>query len=222
MNKKKYIIPILILSLISTNKVYASCTQEEIDEFKKIEDEYTVTYEPNKENQTYTITVTTPEYHKYRYYIDGRLDLSSKDTTISTTEITIKNVATGTYYFSVDSINGCNTKLKEIELYVPKYNKYANDALCEGFEEFYLCQPTYEKEIDYETFKSRINTYKNTKDKETEEKNEESQEKTEIDKILSYAKNNKMQTTIIIIFVILLIITAIVTVNNARKSRRFE
>ena len=37
--KKKYIISTLILSLLCMNKTYAACTQEEINAFKKIEDD---------------------------------------------------------------------------------------------------------------------------------------------------------------------------------------
>ena len=53
MNRKKYLILTTMLSLLCINKTYAACTQQEINDFKKIEDEYKITYKFDKETKTY-------------------------------------------------------------------------------------------------------------------------------------------------------------------------
>ena len=112
----------------------------------------------------------------------------------------------------------CDELLKTINLNLAPYNKYSEDSLCEGIEEFVLCQPTYDKEIDRETFESRINTYKRTKNK-----NQKTPEiKQEENEILVRVKENLVQIIIILIFIILIVITAIVTIKSIRKSRRLE
>ena len=71
MKKNKKIILFTILSLLFSTNVYASCTEEEINDFKKIEDEYKITYEFNKETKDYTVIFTRKEPDKYDYYIDS-------------------------------------------------------------------------------------------------------------------------------------------------------
>ena len=218
MIKKRYLVATIILSLFSINKTYAYCTQEEKDEFKKIEDDYKVTYEFNESSKDYTLYLTSSEYDKYYYqiYTDDELQCSPVD------EKTVKCIHLKPDIYSIDVVgvtSTCNDILKEITLEIA-YNKYSEDPLCEGIEEFYLCQPTYGKEVDRETFESRINTYIRTKNKEKEEINNVEQPKE--NKILKLIKENLVQIIIVVIFLILLAITTIVTIQQSRKSRRLE
>lgn len=217
---KKKIILLSILSLLCLDKTYASCTKEELNEFKKIESEYKVTYEFNKDTKDYTITLHTPYPDKYGYVLDNDMNQIKY---VSSTEnsVTFSNVKPGNYIIEVHGMSKtCEDILKQINLNLSKYNSYSEDSICDGIEEFVLCQPTYDKEIDYDTFVSRVNTYKKSKqEKESETIQEEVQEENEI---IGYIKDNLVQIIVITVFVILVIITTILTVNSIKKSRRLE
>ena len=167
MIRKKYIIATFMLSLFSINKVSAYCTQEEKDGFKKVEEDYKVTYEFNKESKDYTIyfTSTEPEKYYYQIYTDDELKCNTID------EETVKCIHFKPDYYSIDIVgvtSTCNDVLKEFTIKL-SYNKYWEDSLCEGIEEFYLCNPSYDKEVDRETFESRVNTYKKNQNNNDEE-----------------------------------------------------
>lgn len=217
MKRKKYIALTLILSLLCIDKTYASCTQEELDEFKKIESQYKVTYEVNQATKDYTITFHTPAKEKFDFVIYTELDLNCSK--IDETKGECYNIPIDEYQLEIIGVTTtCNDTLKELTLKLPEYNTYADDPLCEGIEEFYLCQPTYEKEVDRETFESRVNTYRKTKARE-EQTEENSKEE---NAILEYIKDNLIQIIIIVVFIVLVIITTIITAKQIRKSRRLE
>lgn len=223
MKKNKYIILTLTLFLLNIQTTYAACTQEEIDAFKKIEDEYTVKYEFDKTSKTYTMYFNTPKPEKYRFQIYSEVQVNCTNTEGNTKKCI--NFPAGPYDIEVIGVtNTCNDVLKQITLELPEYNKLSEDELCKGIEEFVLCSPTYDKEIDYDTFVSRVNTYKKTKEKEEKNKvgDEEPEDETIADKVLYYVKNNLVQIIIISVFIVLVIITTIITAKSIRKSRRLE
>ena len=217
MKKRKYFILTAILFLSCIPKTYATCTQEEINEFKKVEDDYKVTYEFNHDTKDYNVTFHTPLINKFDYEIYTNIKLNCQK--LNEIEVECYNIPINEYELSiVGTSDSCNDVLKKLTLKLPEYNIYSDDPLCEGIEEFYLCQPTYEKKVDRETFESRVNTYKNSNKKEETEKNETLEE----NKISEYIKENLIQIIIIIVFIILVIITIILTANSIRKSRRLE
>lgn len=226
-NKKLLIIP--LLSFLCLNSVYADCTKEEIDAFKEIEDEYKVTYEFDKGTKTYTLNFYNPEPEKYRfdlYYKKDEKTITKMGTNeIEHSEFSYPNISSGEYAIEIISTNNsCDSILKTTTLNLAKYNKYSEDALCQGIEEFVLCQETYGKDIDYETFKSRVETYKKSKVISTDEdnKNNDKEENTITDKIIEYIKINYTKIIIITIFTILVIITVILSLKSLKKSRRLE
>ena len=220
MNRKKYITFTLMLSLLCMNKTYAACTQEEIDEFKKVEDEYKITYEFNKVSKDYTIKLYNLEPEKYGLSIELQGSNESLLKTSTINEIIHENVKPGEYNVEIKGITkDCKDTMKKVYLNLPKYNIYSEDELCKGIEEFVLCQQTYEKEIDYDTFVSRVNTYKKTKEKQSIEDKPKPKEKLQI---VEYIKENLVEIIIVLTFVILLTITIIITLKSARKSRRLE
>lgn len=209
----------IMLFLICITNTYAACTQEEINEFKKIADEYTIKYEFNKETKDYTVTFYAPLMDKYNYSIPVEMG-EITDMILIENGYIIKGIKPGEYKIEVSTNTPtCNNSLKTITLKLAKYNSFSEDPLCNDIEEFVLCQPTYDKDIDYETFASRVNTYKKNKENKVVEEVEEPVEKNEI---LEYIKNNLIQIIIISIFVILVLITAIITIKSIRKSRRLE
>lgn len=225
MIKKRYIVLTLVLSLIGMNKSYAACTQEQLNDFKLVESNYKVTYELNRTTEKYNVILHRDINNKYTYIIDGNM-YKNENIYVKDNEIICKNISPGEYTIEiVDTNDNCKEAYKTITIKVPRYNKYSEDRLCEGIEEFYLCQETYEKEIDRETFESRINTYRTKKEKDNnkQEKIETSKEDDKgILEIIEYVQKNLTQVIIIAVFIILIIITTIVNIKQSRKSRQLE
>lgn len=223
MKKYKYFILTIILFLICISNTYAACTQEEINEFKKIEDQYKITYEFNKSTKDYTVTFDGVEPKKYVFSIkSGEPITNCKKINDYKTEC--YNVKKGNYIIETKgTTDSCKDTLKTITLNLKGYNKYHEDPMCDGIEEFVLCQETYDKEIDYDTFVSRVETYKRTKQKEEDNKpNIIEKKETKIEIIVKYLKENIIPLIIVFIFIILVIITIIVIAKSVKKSRRLE
>ena len=222
MNKYKKITLFFLLFSLFNTKVYASCTTEEKNAFKKVESKYNITYEFDKTSKDYTITLHNPKYKLFSYSIDYDIDTSKvkykeEGETIT---LTYEGIPSGDYNIEIiGTTDTCDDTLKEIKLHLPEYNKYADDPLCEGYEEFVLCNPTYEKKIDYDTFVSRLNTYKKSKKNLPSSTSNTTKANSEI---ITYIKDNLTTIIVSIVFIILLIITAILTAKSIKKSRRLE
>lgn len=216
MKKTKYIISLLTLLLLFPYTTYADCS-EEIEYFKEHEDEYKVTYEYDRENENYDIILFTPDDSPFSYIIDTEIDYSVAR--IDNNTKACGKFPAGEYNIMIfGKTESCDRAVKEITIKLPKPNKYYGNPLCEGIEEFVLCQETYDKEIDYDTFVSRVELYKSSK----QEEEPEIEKKDNLDKVMEYIENNIFQIIIVITFAITLIITLIITVKNIRKSRRLE
>lgn len=222
MRKIKVILFSLLVYLLLINNVFADCTKEEIANFKEIEDEYKITYEFNKDTKDYNIIFNSPYQDKYSY----RIECQNNDfdnieyEELDENRYMVKKIKPGKCNIYIDGITStCDDVMKQEVLTLPEYNKYSEDPLCEGIEEFVLCQPTYNKKIDYDTFKSRINTYKKTI---SNKNNNTSNDTTKENIYIEYIKNNWIQIIIVTAFIKLLIITIIMIVKSIKKSRRLE
>ena len=222
MIKKKHIALFLILSLFSIDNVYAdgACNNDDKKEFREYSKDFKVTYEFNLETKDYTVTTYNPKPDKYRYVITED-EFYDKNEQIIDNKTIYTGISPGKYIIKIlENEGGCRSILKEIEIDMPKYNIYYQDPLCEGIEEFVLCQPTYKRDIDRETFEYRIKDYKNQKQEQANAEKQE--EKITKDKITNYIKDNLIQIIIIVVFILLVIITSIITIKTTRKSRRLE
>lgn len=224
MKKHKFLLSILSLSLFIPSTTYADCTKEEIDNFKEIEDEYKVTYEFDTNSKKYAVYLNNIDSEHYTF--SGDLFNDNFDTSLlENNEIKIEKVDSGNYSIKILSTNeSCETVLKTITLELPKYNKYYGDPLCENIEEFVLCQQTYDKDIDYDTFVSRTEVYKKSKQKKeiTDKKEKLNNNQNNSNRIIEYVKENIIQIIIVIVFIIMVVITIILTAKSIEKSRRLE
>lgn len=219
MKKRKKLLLTIISFTIFTPKIYAECTKEDINTFNKISDEYKVTYEFNKDSKLYDLTFYDPSPDKYTFIINGATDgeFSIQDDN----NYKYIGISPGNYEITIKGItNECQDIFKTININLPKYNEYSEDPLCDGNEEFVLCQPTYDKEVDYETFKSRLEVYKKTKQDNNEVNKEKDNNKD--NNIVNYIKNNIIEITIIAASLIILTIIIISIVKRQKKSRRLE
>lgn len=234
MKRKKSLLLITLLSLLSTNKVYAACTEAELNHFKEIENQYSVTYEYDKNTDEYSIIYYMPEPNKYAYYIFLPQDTVCTSPALSTLKCTGKNLS-GKYEMIIQgTTSSCTDDLKKESLEIPKYNKYYGREECQGIEEFSLCQETYNKDVTEEDFKSRTDLYKESKannpssstnnnnNNNDNDKNNNIKENTFFEKIVYYVQNNLTKVIIITVFIILLVITGVITIKSIKKSRRLE
>lgn len=219
--KKKYIILASVLFLFNLTPISAACTEEELKEFKKIEDKYTVKYEIDKSTKTYNLYFNSENKNKfsYRIYADNDFECNS----IDDKKTKCKSFPNGEYeIIVVGQTQTCNSILKTINLKLPKYNIYADDQLCDGIEDFVLCNPTYDKDIDYNTFVSRVNTYKKNHREEKKEETFQNKPTKVVDKGISYLKEHMIEIIVITLFTVLILITIVLTIKQHRKSRRLE
>ena len=216
--KKKYIIFTISLFLLLPIIVKADCTEAEINHFKEIEDNYTIEKEYDYDTKTYTLTFNNPEPNNYGYvlkYVVNRNEIIDKSYEYHVETYNYSDLTPNTYNVEIIGLtNTCNDTLKTLTLNLTKQNPYASDPLCDDAKEFVLCQEDYGKDIDYDTFVSRVNTYKNTK--------EQNQSKEEIEKVINYVKDNVINIIILIVLTIVIIISIITIIRTSRKRRRLE
>ena len=134
MKNIKYSFFSIIVFLLTLPNVYASCSQAEINDFKKVEDEYTIKYKFDKDSKSYILTFYYNDLDKYTYSWGEDLTdlqyLEEKEKSFK-----MKTKKTGEYKIEVVSVNEeCDEPLKTISVNLPEYNKYADDPLCDGIE----------------------------------------------------------------------------------------
>ena len=218
MNKSKYLLTTLSLFIMLPSITYAECTSEEIKHFKEIEDEYKYSYEFDSQTKKYNIRFYSEEPDNYDF---GIMNTRNLDCTINDEKtFECKNVEPGTYEVIISGrTDSCNEVLKKEKIKLAKYNEYSDDPLCEGIEEFVLCQETYDKNIDYETFESRVNTYRKTKKNHETDMNAKEQNKS---KFVYFIGNNLFKIIIVGIFIIAVIVSVALSLKSIKRSRRLE
>ena len=218
---KKFLIFTLVSLIVNTNIIYAECTTKDTEYFKSIEDKYQITYDFDKETKTYILNLSYGDISSFSYVILGD-NIDDINSTVTKDKIIITNVTPGEYTIHITgATQSCNDIVKTEEITLPKYNEYAFDPACEGIEEFVLCSPTYDKKLDYNTFISRVNSYKKSKANDDNKKDNTEEKLT----ITEWLKNNSQYIiygVIGIIGLIIIIIIVKVIYNRERKRRRLE
>lgn len=221
MNKKiKYITFGLLSFLVLMNTTMATC-EEDLNHLRTIQSKFKVTYELNQDETSYIVKMYNPEPDRYYYEtITFNSNSSSVSKEIVDNETILTNVNPGLYTYAISSVgNSCNMRLKEIDIKVPPIYKFYKDPLCTGNEEFILCQKNYDKEITYETFVSRMNSYMKEK-KEKEQINQDNIKK--INPIIRLIKENIVSIIAISVLVIVLLVIVILGAKKYIKRRRLE
>lgn len=225
MIKKKHIALILILSLFSVdiNNVYADCSKELKKEYSQTRNQYKTTTKFDSNKKTYIAIIENVISDNFSYASAIISKYECKKISDTVTECYGIKPGTTLYANVIGKTNECNGIIRQDTIKLDNLNKYYGDSLCEGIEEFVLCQETYGREIDRETFEYRVNAYKENKQQKIEEEKKKNEEENNIiNKITTYIKENIIQTIIIVVFVILATISTIIMINTSKKSRRLE
>lgn len=213
--------------------VFADC----LSDFKEIENEFKVSYKYNKDTDDFDITFVNPDKTKYTFGYHDKEEIKKFTMSIQDNQETLvlRNYKDTKYEYNFVAISGncANNVANSGTIELKKYNPYSDSPLCQGNEEFVLCQRDYDKAIDEESFKSRLEIYKQSKEAKT---NNSSSNQSNINKnngknsnknnifadILDFIKNNIALTIIILLVVIAIIVGIIFRIKKVIKSRRFE
>ena len=140
---------------------------------------------------------------------------------IQNNKIIIKNIASGTYIFKINSLN-CQETISNIKVKIPTFNSYSLDPLCEGIDsnDFPLCSKYLEYQPSYETFKSKVEEYKKGIEKK-EENNTEKENNISIIQILNKILDfiTRYQLYLIIVLSLILIMLILIIIIKRRKKR---
>ena len=178
---KKFIRLILFtLVMILPIKVFGTCTVDDKIRYLTLSSNITTSYDYVENNDKVTFSITIHNVHKDLVVKDNVNNRSYSSNRNDLNNYTISNLNDGTNYsFSIYAKSGdCSYKLlNTVYVNLPKYNKYYKDPLCDGIEGYNLCQRWGEiGDIDYETFKLKVEEYKKKTVIEEEPKNDDGKE----------------------------------------------
>ncbi len=176
MGKHSRVLIILALFVLFPKTVSASshsCTNEEKVYWKNLAQNVVVSYDAITDNNKVKFTITFSNLTKDLeiYDLDNQkwYSTTKKEYTIN------KSKDNKTYRFDIYTKDEFCGRVASYTVYasIPAYNKYQNDKLCKGIEEYKLCQKWASVSYDYDTWKSKVEEYRKSliKDDNKEEKN---------------------------------------------------
>jgi len=168
----KYLVILLVFMTFKSNVVFAmECSSKELDSLKELAKKVDITYNIyNEEDKTFEINVIN--LNKYLYIYDFVLgnEITYKNSNIYTYYAKISNTRYNYNIYASNKTNCARKLLLEKGFFVPKTNPFYNDDLCQGVEDFYLCDFWYPLDITYYDFQKKVLKYKEEKKDEKKEK----------------------------------------------------
>lgn len=223
-NKIKYMLFVLLCAFFSNFYVNASCTGDEIGKLKQEAAKIEITYKHMGAIETqdfidynvFKVNVKNINKDFYIIYAGGTEKIIPDENGEAVAEI--KN---GTWYFRIYS-NKCEIEVSTIEVFLPRFNMYSLDPLCDGIdgEDFALCGKYYEYDVSYDNFKERVTNYRNTHVIVDDDSSNVS-EVSIIDIILKYVNDYKFYI-ITFLCALLIIIIFVVVIGKRRKRSILE
>lgn len=198
---RKYYLLLLLLFLIIPYKVNAyydvldeRCTLEVRTELQKTASNISYRlYKVGDENITYNLEL---------YNVPGNIRITDIDGNEIVDVINLKPGKSITLNLYANENSYCNG-FKVTSLYVgaPYYNKYYKDKLCEGNDDYYLCNENTEVNLSYEEFKKELTDHISDKDNKKQNMDVVTEKKGVLELINEY-----IYIAYIVIFIILLIL----------------
>ena len=203
--KKTFFTIVVFLSFIIN--VNALCNEEEKIRLSKIANNIASNYEYDENTKTFSITFTNVTKEIVI------TNLTTKKMYNEDIEFTINNLKSGTYKFNITSsdINCTGETLITKYINLPYYNKYYESNECRGIEEHSYCQKWVKAEIKEETFKKKVEEYKESLKKENIN---ETIEETTLDKIKKVILNIYVNYYYIILPLIITILCIIIYIKD--------
>lgn len=175
---KKFIKIILFtFFIILPVKAFGACTVDDKVRYLALASNITTSYDYTEANDKVIFSITIHNVHKDLVVKDNINNKSYSSNRNDLNNYTVSNLKDGTNYsFSIYAKStDCSYKLlNTVYVNLPKYNKYYKDSACTGVESYNLCQRWGEiGDINYETFKSKVEEYKNKSDVSDEIKDDD-------------------------------------------------
>ncbi len=162
--KKVIKIFLFIISIIMPIRILGACTTDDKIRYSTLSSNITTSYDYIENNDSVSFSITIHNVHKDLLIKDNTNNKTYSSNQNDLNNYKITNLKDGTNYsFSVYAKSGdCSYRLfNTLYVNLPKYNKYYKDSLCEGLNDFSLCQRWGENgNITYDNFKIKIEEYK--------------------------------------------------------------
>lgn len=159
----KKVIILLILMIIVPMKIDASCNSKELADLRKLANNVNLSYEYNPNEPEY-FRVVINNIHPKIYVIDkitGEKYYYENSTNGQVTTNRFSGI-NKMEYVVYSNVSGCYNELSRKSIELPIYNIYYEYDICNGIEDFYLCNKWNPYEGTYEEFVSEVNLYKNS------------------------------------------------------------
>ena len=160
---RKIIVVFILLLLIPITKVEgAVCSYSEIARLKKIASNVTVSYDYIENNSSVVFNVTLNNLNDELYFVDQS---NYQRYNYTEEELTISNYRSGQtirYVFYATDPDCADTPLYTARVILPTYNQYYKDEVCNGIENYSLCQKWSSHNLTYTNFVQKVNEYKNS------------------------------------------------------------
>lgn len=208
--KKRWLV-VVAFFLFFPNIVKADCTVEEKIALSKMVSNVKITPIFREETENFSIIISniTPSiYFK---------DMTSKMVYENTgKEVEIYNLNPNTSYRIkfLSAIKACHGEaITSTYVNLPGYNKYYKDPLCEGLEDYKICQKWVNYHYDRETFEKEVKKI----EKKEEKQKQEIEEKSEVVKGM-YDYLGELYERYYYIVLPIIIIACIITIVRLRKK----
>lgn len=222
MKSIKYILFTIVFLFINVFYVNASCTDEEINELKELAKDIKVTYKHKGKVVTedgvyynlFDVKVKNIDNDMYVSLINGSTILKPVDGEI------VETFNNGTWYFDIYS-NKCDDKIDTIKVFIPRFNRYSLDPLCEGIdgEDFALCGKYYEYDVDYDNFVARVKHYRATY-KVDDNKNDVKEEKNDFEVIFNNILDFIIRYRLYIVIVLSILLAILFTIIIIKRRQK--
>lgn len=227
MKNIKYIIFVFITLFFNIFYVEAQCTDDEISKLNKNVNEIKITYkylgkieeEDGILNNQYEVVVKNIIDDLYISLYNNSVVLEPSDGKI------VSTFNNGTWKFNVYS-KKCDKLIDTINVFIPKFNDYSLDPLCEGIdgEDFPLCGKYYEYDVSYNSFKERVEHYRGTHNIDNNINNDNAIKKENvnfkyiIDSIVDFIIKYKLYVFVSLIIIIILIVIVIIIKKKRKRG----
>ncbi|MBE6150947.1 MAG: hypothetical protein E7162_03955 [Firmicutes bacterium] len=222
--KKKNLLIIILILVISFFKIEveaASCTTEEKKALKQEAQAIEIIANLDSEESPIHEHYYTISFNNWsnKFYIEDSKGTIYQMTPGHTSEKKYGNYAPGSVItfkvYGAYKQTCAYTLMATIRVTFPHYNDYYLSPLCEGIEEYALCQRTYSGKIESEAwFEEQIKKYKASL-----EKQEEPEKETNIiDEITKYLSENPYIIVIAIVVILLIIVIVIRSIKTNKNK----
>ena len=219
MKNIKYLLFSILILFLNIFYVNASCTDDEITSLKELAKDIKVSYKHKGKVETderilynlFDVTVKNLTNEFYVFLPELSTKLISED---GGATIELDN---GIWHFKIYS-SQCNIEVDEINVFLPKFNLFSLDPLCEGIngDDFPLCGKYYEEDITYDEFEKSVISYREKN--KIDNSFDSNGLKILINKIVRFVIDYKIYFIVSVIALFLLIIMFIVIRRNKKRG----